>query len=292
MCLLCSDSCSADTAELAERAGVSEKTADEAVRFWCEAGVISLAGQGNDSPAAEPAFSEMKPETKASPRAEKSIRYSPKELAAEIENNTELKYLTEEYEKLKGRPIRDQEILSFINITQYYEFSAPSVLLIMEYCKRLDKLSAAYIETLVKEWYSSGITDYKDVESKIISQSGLHSYEGKVRRAFALDGKLSKSQQQLVAKWHDMGYSIEMLEIAYDRCMDNKNKLSFPYIDAIINSWISKGIKTPKQAEKELEEFSTASKTKRSTAGDKSSSSYDIDEWEQFAKNFDLKKRN
>ena len=285
LCILGSDGSRFNSAELAAAAGVGEQLVNDAVAYWIRLGLLAVDGERE-----VPQQSTAKVVAVSAPvRPEHSLRYSPKELAAELENNPDLKYLAEQYEKLKGRPIKDAEILSFINMTQHYEYPAQSLMLIMEYCSGLDKLSTAYMEALVKSWSASGITDFKDVEEKIISQQKLGSYENKLRKAFAIDGKLSKAQKQFAEKWQNEGIAVEMLEIAYDRCMDNKGKLSFPYIDAIIKSWAGKGITTPEQAENESTEFSAAAKKK--AVGDKSSSSYDIGEWEKYAQNFDPNKR-
>lgn len=287
LCILSADG-AADSAALADKAGVPEQTVSDAVVYWVENGVLRLSENAPEDASEKPSVPAFAPAQQAKPR-ESTVKYSPKELAAELEQSKELKYLAAEYEKLKGRPIRDSEVLSLINTTQYYEYSAQSVLLIMEYCSRLGKLSTAYMDALIKEWYSSGIVDYKDVEEKIIGQSKLHSFENKVRRAFALEGKLSKAQQQFVREWQEMGFNIEMIEIAYDRCMNAKNKLSFPYIDGILKNWAGKGIKTPAQADEENDIFAVG--RKKSFTGGKRESSYDIDEWEQYAKNFDPNKR-
>lgn len=286
--ILCSDSDELDSAELAASAGVSEQIVGDAIEHWVKLGLLTVSGESASSAPASAAVPAAVAAS-APARPERSLRYSPKELAAELEKSSDLRYLAEQYEKLKGRPIKDAEILSFINMTQYYGYTSHSVMLVMEHCNNLGKLSTAYMETLIKSWQSSGITDYKDVEEKIIEQQKLGSFESKVRKAFAIEGKLSRAQKQYVEKWQVDGCSIEMLEIACDRCMDNKGKLSFPYIDAIIKSWAGKGIKTPQQAENESAEFSAAAKKK--SVGDKSSSSYDIGEWEKYAQNFDPNKR-
>lgn len=37
-----------------------------------------------------------------------------------------------------------------------------------------------------------------------------------------------------------MGFTVEMLEIAYNKCVDNTNKLNYKYIDTILSNWAAR----------------------------------------------------
>jgi len=39
-----------------------------------------------------------------------------------------------------------------------------------------------------------------------------------------------------------------MIKLAYEMCIDNTSKLSFPYINKILLNWYQKGVKTPEDA--------------------------------------------
>ena len=49
--------------------------------------------------------------------------------------------------------------------------------------------------------------------------------------------------------------SEEMVALAYEYCIIQINKLSFPYMNSIIERWHQKGIYTIPDAEKDKEEF-------------------------------------
>ena len=46
----------------------------------------------------------------------------------------------------------------------------------------------------------------------------------------------------------ELGMSIDMVDIAFQRAVENTGKCSFAYINTIIESWSKKGITTPNQA--------------------------------------------
>jgi len=284
LCVLASNSPEVDTGRLAEQSGLKESIVCDAMLFWTELGVLRTGGE----PVREPVSARLSEKNEASapktePQPKNTVRYSPKDLANKVNENAELKYLVSEFEKIKGTPIKDNEIVGLINLTEYYGFNAQSLMLIIEYCHLLGKDSIAYIEKVSKDWFARGISEYSEVEAEIIRQSQLRSYESKAARAFGLSGKLGKTQTEYFNKWQDMGFSIEMLEIAFDKCMEKKNELKFPYIDGILQSWAGKDIRTPEQVEQN--DTAYANKSRPMKNGQKQTS-YDLDEWDQFADNF------
>ena len=68
-----------------------------------------------------------------------------------------------------------------------------------------------------------------------------------------------------------MGFGEEMIAEARERCVNATNKLSFPYINKVLESWASNRIFTVAQ----LEADKKPSKVKES-------SSFDIDEFDEF----------
>lgn len=291
LCILCGNSNIIDTDKLSGQAGVSVRTVEDSLRYWAGLGVISLydenggdvkaVGQTSEPCAAvQPKAEEPKPKT--------VVRYSPKDLSDKINKNGELKLLTDDVQRILGRTINATETAGLLNLYEYYGFSAASILMITDYCHKLGKDRFAYIERVAKDWFERGITSYSDVENEIIAQSKTRSYEYKTAKAFGINSKLSKRQQEYIDSWRSMGFSIEMLEIAYEKCMDAKNTLSFSYIDGIVKNWAGKSISTPEQVSREEQRFADSNKKKKqmSDNGGKSTS-YDLDEWEQYAMNFD-----
>ena len=283
LCVLASETPEVDSARLAEQSGLKESVVCDAMLFWTELGVLHTNGQPSCEPVPVPT-NEVKPEP--SPQRDqvqkRSLKYSPKDLANKVNENAELKHIISEFEQIKGNPIKDNEIVGIINLTEYYGFDAQSLMLIIEYCHALGKDSMGYIEKVAEDWFAKGITDYSEVEAEIIRQSQLRSYESKAARAFGLTGKLGKTQIEHFNKWQEMGFSIEMLEIAFDKCMEKKNELNFRYIDGILKDWAGKSIRTPEQVEQSDNAYAKKNKPKY---GQKETS-YDLNEWETFADNF------
>ena len=53
-----------------------------------------------------------------------------------------------------------------------------------------------------------------------------------------------------------MGFSDEMIALAYEICIDNTNKLSLEYMDRVLQSWQKGNVKTPADARRAQEQWS------------------------------------
>ena len=290
LCILSGSSNVADSALLSKASGVSEARVNDAVHYWAGLGVITVEGLPQRETPPVPAVAasvELKPQIKepAEAPAKSSVRYSPKDLANKLNESEELSYIVKEYEKIKGTVIKDNELIGLINLNEYYGFEAQSLLLLIEYCHKLGKDRIGYIEKVAREWFDCDIVSYPDVEAEIIRQSKIRSYEYKACKALGIKGKPSTSQQQTIASWQEKGISIEMLEIAYDKCMDAISEPNFRYMAKIVNSWFSEGIKTAEEIESRDNAFKSG-KSKKAKAAN-TDTSYDLDEWEKYAMSFD-----
>ena len=55
---------------------------------------------------------------------------------------------------------------------------------------------------------------------------------------------LSKKEKEYIENWtQTLCMPVEMIKEAYERCIDVKGKLSFAYINGILNDWFKKGWK-------------------------------------------------
>ncbi len=288
--LLCifSGGSTVDSEQIAKLSGLKASRVDDAVHYWADIGVIRVDGipSRENSHTAVAASADVKPKniTPSAPAVKPVVRYSPKELADILEKNEELKYLTAEYEKIKGTFVKDNEILGLINLNEYYGFDAQSIMLLIEYCSKLGKTRIAYIEKVARDFFDREIISYPDVEAEIIRLSRIRSYEHKAVKALGLKGKPSTRQAAVIKEWQDKGISIEMMEAAYDICMDSISEPNFNYIAKIIGSWLEKGLYDPEEAKKSSEK-NTAAKNRKNVKN--AETSYDLDEWEKFAMSFD-----
>ena len=295
LCILCSNTNLISTGDLARQSGVSEERAEDAVIHWTNLGVISAETVDGKSAAVKPRIESVKKSeasylksgevngVKNAAHAKTRVKYSTREIAEKIDSSDELKALFDDIQRVLKRIINGTEMAAILNLYEYYDYSAASILMIAEYCMSLGKGKMAYIETVAKDWFAQGICSYAEVEAEIIRQSAQHTFETKVIRAFGIENRITKRQREFIQNWRNMGFSVEMLEIAYEKCMNATNKLNFGYINKILETWSGKNIKTPAQVD---EDDSAFTKKINADRRDNKDTSYDLSEWEQYAMNF------
>ena len=253
--------------------GLTSEQIKEAVMFWSDLGVIS---DGEIIPAPEPIAAPSPSEPSNKPEAAKVVHamFQPKDVADRLENSPDLKELFHEAELTLGRLLKHADHETLLSLYDYYGFDEQSIVLILGYCYDLGKTSARYFETVAKNLFEKGITDFRDIENEFERLKELHSYEKSVQSALSLDVKLSPKQVDYALSWKEMDFGIDLIRLARDRCVDSTNKVSFPYIDKILRSWKEKGIDSVEAANAE----------KKPDKQDKSEKerSFDLEEFDSF----------
>ena len=199
------------------------------------------------------------------------VGYSPADIKDLLVASPKMKEMFDEAATTLGRLLKHADKEMLINLHDYYNLPVQSIILILEYCSSLGKTSANYIETVAKDFCESGFTEFVELDAEISRRREYASIEHKIELALKTETKLSKRQSEYISSWLEMGFGEEMIAEARERCVNATNKLSFPYINKVLESWASNRIFTVAQ----LEADKKPSKVKES-------SSFDIDEFDEF----------
>lgn len=284
---------------ISQKSGVDIKICDDAVAYWSSTELISATEtNGNQIIPALPEKSQVKEPvslveairpTRNTVDKKVVVSYSQREIREKADNDANLKQLVNEIQSTLQFSINGKELGRLVELYEYYHFDVPTILLVAEYCSSICKRNIAYLYTIMVRWYEEDIVSYADVEKKIISCSEFNKFENKVLNIFGIENKPSKQQTDYIEKWRNMNFSIELLEIAYNKCMNAKSKLNFNYIDGILMKWADKSVTTTEQVM--ISDANFKSKSKYSSDNKSKETSYDLDEFEQFALNFNPNKK-
>lgn len=280
---------------LCEKTGLNLEKVDEAMEYWLDAGVLNISNNENanintvdyniiNQPVQDTQSIDRQSVIEA-PNPSKSftnnkviVRYTPSEIAKKCDENNDLKFLMENIQSILKRPINHTEQLALINLFEYYGFSVGIILMLFDYCEQIGKTKVAYAESIAKSWFERDIVTHEAVEKEIIRMVDQNTIENKIINAFGLEQKLTPKQKEFLNKWLSFGYDIEMISYAYEKCVDQTNKIHFPYINKIIETWAEKGYKN-KNDVINLDEKQKVEKPQPK------SHSYDLDEFYQIALN-------
>lgn len=264
--------------EIAKILGILESDLVNAVNYWQEKGFIFADGEHLrlGSPASD---TEQMPFDVSENETEKSCN-----IAEAITQNEKLSDMFMFAQEILGKTITEKDMQTIYWFYEDLKMPIEVILLLIEYCVSKGKNRISYIEKVAVSWNEMGLNNVEAVTNYLKSEEQKTGFLYSVRRLMGIaDRNLSQIEEQYLTKWHnDFMMSEEMIALAYEYCIIQTAKLSFPYMDKIITRWHNEGISTVAAAEADNKKFKTRSRAK-DTAFEKNS--YDSDSLERLSRN-------
>lgn len=254
--LKCYENEDVSNADIAEALDILETDVNKAWRYWKRVGLVHSEGKGTLVFDAVPVQKqEVKEEAAPSAPAqeEKAKDVSMKEITKAMGINPKMKETVAMAEQLLKKTLSRREVTALYNFTEWYGMSQEMVLVLLEYCVTVDKTNFSYIEKVAQGWNEQGINTLESATKELNRAIKVMKMQNKVKKMFGLDRELSGTEVNYISKWvSEYSMSESMIRNAYERTVTNTGKISMPYMNSILASWHSKGIKTVSQiAEKE-----------------------------------------
>ena len=255
---------------------------EEAFIFWENANILKRDEKPLISSSVSEPVSEEKiaaPVKKSSIPSGTGYSLKPSEIAQRVENSEDVRVMFNMAEASFGRPLNHTEQRSFIWMHDYLGLSADVLITIAAYCISIEKGSIKYIETLASDWSEKGINTLELVQDEIKAQEEKNTFNGRIMKAFGMTRRPTAKQQELIDSWKKKGYSLELIEYAYEKTIEAIDKLNFPYINKVLENWYSQGLITKAKID--------GGNNKRNARTERESEhSYDLNELKSFVNNF------
>ncbi len=271
--------------DISKALGIPAADITDALQYWIQNGIL-LDSDGLEAQGAPQEVEKKEPvkTTEPAPPPPPAIRPTPQkptpaEVAKLVAENPEISFLLNESQLLLERPISPGEAQTLVHIYLYYGMPTPVILTLIKYAQSIGKANMAYIERVSYDWSKEGIDTPEKAERKLEQFQSTQKHWYQLVSAFSLEKRSpSPREQQYVNRWfEEWGFSIDMIRKAYEHCVDNTGKLSFNYMNKVLEKWHKSGIKTPKDVDQQQKQFEE-SKKKKTT--DKKAS-YDLDEFKR-----------
>lgn len=275
--MLASENTHAEFSEIADTLGLLESDLILAIKYWETEGVIFKNGDGFSFAAKAQPEQEKAPEvTHARPHTEN--------LAEIIETDKSLADMFAVSQEILGKTISGRDMETIYWFYSDLKLPAEVILLLLEYCVSKGKNRMSYIEKVAVSWTEMGLTTAESVALYLESEEQKTGFLYSIRKIMGIaDRSLSQLEEKYLTKWHDeLSMSEEMIALAYEYCIIQTAKLSFPYMDKIITRWTKEGISTITAAEEDNRKFKNRSKRDETAFGD---NSYDHDDLEKLTRN-------
>ena len=273
-----------DTDKMAEDLRISRPDAEDALQYWVQAGIICEDGRvAQPVSTAQPIIEKEAPKQKKLP----DLPYTKpnmEQIIARCEEEPEIRFLFSESQTRLGRTIGHDGQSTLLMMHDHYGLPIEVILMIVEYCSSTGKTSFSYISKMGQDWGEREIDTLEKADEQISALKTSDKLWTELRLMTGISTpKPTAPQVKFLNTWkNEYGYDIEMIYLAYEEMANNCTRLSFPYMDKVLQNWHSNGLKTPEDVENSKKSRNKASKE---NAEKKTEASYDIDEFTRQALN-------
>ena len=264
--------------DIAKELDILESDLVNAVSYWQERGALFSDGEnvifGHTAPTETPDT-----EAGGEDSAEKA-----QNIAEIISADAKLADMFMLAQELLGKTITEKDMQTIYWFYSDLKMPVEVILMLIEYCVSKGKNRMSYIERVAVSWNDMGLNNVETVTTYLKSEEQKTGFLYSVRRLMGIaDRSLSQIEEQYLTKWHEeLSMSEEMIALAYEYCIIQTAKLSFPYMDKIIARWHSVGIKTVAEAEADNKKFKNRARAKDTAFSD---NSYDSESLERLTRN-------
>ena len=258
--------------QLSRELNISPEEAANAVEFWVERGLIrktdadyAPAGErvdNADPPAKTPEqTAPEKPRTKPS----RAQRPDPAFVSKLLREDACLAGLLEEAQSALKKPLSPGDTATLVMLYNSFGLPCEVIALMINYLASVGSANMRSIERMGVRWSDEGINTAEAAEAETVRLRDSQKAWGRVSSLLGIRniGNPTKSQQEHAYRWLvTWSFSDEMITEAYERCVNTKGEYNIRYINAILQKWYEKDIKSLDSL-KEYEASSKKPKTKK-----------------------------
>lgn len=245
----------AEYSDIASALSMLESDVVNAVKYWCDKGVLS-DNDGNISFGGENTATTSKPVQPKTDENRITVNksdYKPSDVSDAVIAIPALRDMMAVSEELLQKPLNPSEMETLYWFYDGLGLSPEAVLMLIEYCVSKGKPRLSYAEKVALSWCERGLVTPEDI-SRYLRDSERENEDIKyIAERMGIGGRpLASGEEEYFAKWmSEFNMSREMILLAHEYCLMQTGKLSFPYIDKILERWNNDGIHTTAAAREE-----------------------------------------
>lgn len=241
------------TEEISANTGVSAEETEEAVIFWQQANVLSPQTNISAAPVKSimPQQTEITPvqpvqqpvNSSAEPMPDHKTNLSGSEIASIMDNSQDIRELFKIAESILGA-LKNSQMNSMIWMYDHLGLKKEVIITLISYCASIEKINTAYMEKIASVWAENDINTINAAQDEIQRMTASKEYSAKIAKLFQMQSRPTTKQNEFIQQWKNADISLELIKLAYEKTMEQINKLNFNYINKILLSWQSSGFKT------------------------------------------------
>lgn len=212
--------------------------------------------------------------------------YKATEISRSLKENPRMSQMYKMVEQILGKTLSSADTELLYSFHDYYGLPIEVIIVLIEYYASRGKRSMRFMEKEVGKWASEGIDTIKKAKAYIEKREAFLSYAGRVRTVLGIqERRLSTRELTFINRWQsEWNMSLEMVKAAFELTVDQTGKLSFAYMNKILESWAKNHITDAAAAHRERK-ADRAAKTAAAQQGKKTgkSSRYDFEAFQRQA---------
>ena len=231
--------------EIKDKLHLRTRLVHEALEFWSAAGCIEFDGNTYSFIEETPLKTKRKTEKPKKAHLRMRPSYTSEEIDAAASINDKIDFMFKEAERILGKLLSTTDLELLYSFVDWLGLPVEVVIMLLNYASKLGKTDKRYLETLAIDWADREINTYDAAEAFIKEMEDVHSNEHKIRSVLGIyDRALTQTEKKYIKAWTSASFTPELISLAYDRTVEGTGKLSFAYMNKILQSWQESGVKT------------------------------------------------
>ena len=160
-----------------------------------------------------------------------------------------------EVQRCLGKVLSTEELKILLSMVEYLGLPAEVVSILVHYCVERSRSrgngrmpSMRIVEKEAYPWADERIDTVEKAAAFIQNQNRLGFRMQELCKLLGISGRrLTPGEERYMEAWVDMGFSNEVIAMAYERTCENTGSLTWKYMHRILESWNSQGLRTPEQ---------------------------------------------
>lgn len=149
-------------------------------------------------------------------------------------SQSETKEIMTAAEKCFGKMLSPKDVDSIMNVKHYYSFPSSVLAAMLGYLEGFERKSIALIERTAIDWYEKEINTLEKAHEYIrVLEENKERYKALASVLGIFGRNLTKKEKEFADKWHNL-YSLEAIKEAYEKTIDQTGKISFAYMNTIL----------------------------------------------------------
>ena len=125
---------------------------------------------------------------------------------------------------------------------------------------------------MLYSWWNKGLCTMQQINDAIVKDTESRSYHGMIARILDMKRPPTPKQREFFDSWQTLNVPTDLIRYAYEKTIEQTDKLSLPYMNKIITEWSKAGYRTREEVDMsdKLEKNSAAIKNKKTRSRKKS----------------------